>query len=61
MNESIQLKDKARGSLNERLLFISNYYDYQMYCFKRKMSTPKMLMDSKAWYPLSFSLEILSP
>ena len=28
------------SSLNERLLFISNYNDYQMCCFKREMNTP---------------------
>ena len=39
----------------------SNCYDYEMCCFKRKMSAPKRLIDSKAQWPLSFLLEILSP
>ena len=30
-------------------------------CFKRKMRTPKRLIDLKAWCPLSFLLEIVSP
>ena len=50
----VKLKDR-------RLLFISNFYDYEMCCFKRKMCTPKRLKDSKAWCPLSTLLEILSP
>ena len=29
---------KVGGSQNKRLLFISNYYDYEMWCFERKMS-----------------------
>ena len=28
---------------------------------KEKMSAPKRLIDSKAWCPLSFLLELLSP
>ena len=47
------------GSLNKRQ-FISNDYDYEMCRFKRKMSTPKRLIDSKTWCPASFLLEILS-
>ena len=46
-------------SLNKRVLFISNYYDYEMCCFKRKMSALKRLIDSKAWCPLSSLPEIL--
>ena len=45
----------------ESLLFVNDYPDYEMCCFKRKMSAPKRLIDSKAWCPLSFLLEILSP
>ena len=48
------------GSLNKRLFFTCNYDDYETYCFKEKMSAPKSLIDSKAWCPLSFLLEILS-
>ena len=47
------------GSLNKRLLFTSNYYDYEMFCFKREMSAPKRFIDSKAWCLLSFLLELL--
>ena len=36
------------GSLNKRLLFTSNYYDYEMFCFRREVSTPMRLIDSKA-------------
>ena len=39
-------------SPNKRLLFIGNYYDYEICCFKRKMSAPKRLIDSKAWCTL---------
>ena len=47
--------------MKKNLSFISDYPDYKMCCFKRKMSAPKRLIDSKAWCPLSFLLEILSP
>ena len=47
------------GSLNKRPLFIGDYYCYEMCCLKRKVSAPKRPKDSKAWCPLSFSLEIL--
>ena len=57
----VKLKDRRGDSLNKRLLFTSNYYDYEMCCFKREMSAPKRLIDSKAWFPLNFLLEILSP
>ena len=44
------------GSPNKMLLFIIRHYDYEMCSFKRKMSAPRRLIDSKAWCPL---LEIL--
>ena len=44
------------GSLNKRVLFISNYCDNEMYCFRREMGAPKRLIDSKAWCPLSILL-----
>ena len=50
--KSVKVKFKNRNS---------NHHDYEMRCFKRKMSAPKKLIDSKAWCPLSFSLELLSP
>ena len=49
------------GFLNKGLLFTSNYYDYEMCCFNREMRAHKGLVDSKAWCPLSFVLELLSP
>ena len=33
------------------------YYDYEICCFKREMSAPKRLIDSKAWCLLSFFLK----
>ena len=33
----------------------------KMCCLKGEMSAPKRSIDSKAWCPLSFLLEILSP
>ena len=47
------------GSLNKRLLFSNNYYDYEMCCFKRKVIVLNMFIDLKG--PVkSFLLEILS-
>ena len=40
-NKSLSYKKK---------LFISNYYDYEMCCLKRKMRARKRLIDSKTWY-----------
>ena len=37
------------GSSYKRLVFTSTYYDYEMCFFKREMSVPKRLIDSKAW------------
>ena len=48
------------GSLNKRLLFTGNYYNYEMCCFKREVSASKRLIDSKASCPLNFLLELLS-
>ena len=42
------------GSLNK--IIDSNYYDYKMCCFERKMSAPKRLIDLGDWCPLSFCL-----
>ena len=53
-----KLKDRGRWLPEKSLLFINDYPEYEMCCFKRKMSVPKRLIDSKAWYPLSFLLEI---
>ena len=47
------------GSLNNRLLFIGNYYCYEMCCLKKTVSAPKRPKDSKAWCSFSFSFEIL--
>ena len=52
IQENNSSKTESGGSLNKRLSFISNHYDYEMCCFKRKMSVPKRLMDSKAWCPV---------
>ena len=49
------------GSLNKRLLFASIISNFETCYFKREMIVPKRLIDSKAWCPLSFLLEILSP
>ena len=46
VNESTAER-QVGGSINK--LFTSNYYDYKMCCFKRAMSVPKRLIDSKAW------------
>ena len=54
-------KIEVGDSLNKKLLFTRNYYDYEMCCSEREMSDPKKLTNSKAWCPLSFSLEQLSP
>ena len=40
------------GYLNKRLLFIDNYYCYEMCCLKRKVSALERSKDSKAWCPL---------
>ena len=50
----------ATLSKAERLLLASNYYGYKMCCFKREMCAPERLIDSKAWCPLNFLLELLS-
>ena len=55
----VKLKDRRRWFPNKRLLFIGNYYCYEMCCLKRKLSAPKRPKDSKALCPLSFSFEIL--
>ena len=36
----VKLKDRVGGFLNKRLLFIGNYYYYEMCCLKRKVSAP---------------------
>ena len=54
----VTLKDRSRWFPGKRLLFTSNYYDYEMCCFKREMSAPKRVIDSKVWCLLSFLLEI---
>ena len=43
----IKLKDRVEWLPKKRLLFAGNYYDYEMCCFKREMSAPKRLIDSK--------------
>ena len=53
----VKLEGRSRWSLIKRLLFIGNYYYYEMCCFKRKVSAPKSPKDSKAWCPLNFSLK----
>ena len=44
------------GSLNKRLLFTSNYHDYEICCFEREMNISERLIDTKAWCPLNFLL-----
>ena len=62
MNESkVERLLKVGGSLNKRLLFIINYHDCDMCCFKRNMSASKRLIDLKACCPFSFLLKILAP
>ena len=39
------------------LVIITIISDYEMCCFKRKMSAPKRPIHSKAWRLLSFLLE----
>ena len=56
----VKLKDKWVAPYNKRPLFIGNYYDNEMCCFKREMIAPKRLIESKAWCQLSFLLELLS-
>ena len=55
----VRLKTEVGGSLNKRLLFIDNYYYYEMCCLKKKLDAPKRPKDSKALCPLSLSFEIL--
>ena len=61
MKVKLKEVEEVGGSLNKRLLFVSNYYDYEMCCFKGEISAPKRTIVSKVWRPLSFLLEILSP
>ena len=61
MNESkVERKKEVTHEIKD--LLISNYHNYEMCCFKRKMSAPKRLIDSKAFCfcIVSFVLEILS-
>ena len=57
----VSWKTEVSGSLNKRLWFTGNYYDYEMCCFKRRTSVPKRLIDSNAWFSLNCSLELQSP
>ena len=43
----IKLKDRGRLLPEKSLLFIGDYPNYEMWCFKTKMSASKRLIDSK--------------
>ena len=47
----VKLNNRSRWF---RPSFIGNYYYYEVYCLKRKVSAPKRPKDSKALCPLSF-------
>ena len=35
-------------------MLVINYHNYEMCCYKKEMSAPKRVIDSKAWCPLGF-------
>ena len=57
----MKVKMEVGGSRKKMVSFTSYHYDHEMFCFNREMSTSKAFIDSKAWFPLSFLPELLSP